>query len=817
MSAVLAVILYLAAAAFLALAAAWVRRPIPAGVLVLFAALPLAFFFPDIALDGTHLPTDQTNLAAVAPPHPASPRNPWLNDVATQFLPWAVKVRETWRAGELPLRDRWNGCGSALAAGGQPGAFSPLTLLGFLVPLTRAFGLAAAVKLLVALTGMWLWLRSLRASTSASLFGAVSFALSFSIVPWIFFPQSAAIALWPWVFFAVERLRDREGSRRAFWLLIAVFAVWPLLGHIESVVSGLALLGVVLAVRWISGDLPDAPRLIARTALAGLTAAGLVAFALLPHGFAILASNRRVIADVPLYSSTFSWVPHGFNWPGWRTTLFPRAFGDLIESPMLPVGHAAFTEMTLGYCGIVAWALALLVLRPGSGRARITAALLAAIGVALGIGLGAWPFAEIAGHLPVLRWMLPVRILSWIALAVSALSALELDRWLRDAATSPRTAALFAAGAAGLLALLALDTQSRYYLATGPPAGFPAQVAALELTLWCLAAFAASCGLVLAKFGTPARVVPWLLVLVTGTELTIQAARQYRLGRAADVFPTTPLTEFLHTRPGTFRVAGEGYEFFPQRNAIVGVEDVRTHDPVERRDYVEFLNATCGFPPADYFKPLISVNAPALDFLNVRYLVSFPGRQAPAAKWASVYSGPDGSVFENRQVLARIFAPRRIVGVAVAPPRGFLRTASLLFGDVLPQISRLSDFGEKAFVLGGQPAERGNGEAEISGYTESTNRAAFRVRSRGGSPETLLVTSLVQDGGWSARDEGGRPVATTLANGPFLALRVPDGDRLVRLEYAPPGWHAGLALAAAALAILCLGGALRRSTGSTPG
>lgn len=801
---VLAVVLYLVAAGLLKLAATWVRRPIPNRVLVLFALLPLAFFFPDIALEGTHLPTDQTYLFPAAGAQPEHPRNPWLNDVATQFLPWAAKVREAWRSGEMPLRDRWNGCGSALAAGGTPGAFSPFTLLGLALPLSRAFGLAAAVKVLVALIGMWLWLREIRVSAPGSLFGSVSFALSFSITPWLFFPQAAAVGSWPWVFFAVERLRDVEAGRRAFGFLVGLLAVWPLLGHIESVVSGVALLAVVYAVRWASGDLPDAPWLLARTALAGLAGAGLVAFALLPHALAILASNRRVIANDPVYSVYFSLIPHGFVWPGWRTMLFPRAFGDGIASPMLSSGRAAFTEMTLGYIGIIGWALALLVLRPGSRRARITAALLVVIGVALGIGLGAWPFTEIAGRLPLLRLMTPVRILSWIALAASTLSALELDRWITDAERAPWRSTLAATGAAGLLVLLSLDTQNRYYLSLGPPAGLPAQAEALRLTLWCLAAFVVSGALLLAKSVPLRSAVPYLLAIIAGTELTLQASRLYAVGRAVDVYPMTPLAEFLRTRPGTFRIAGESFAFFPQRNAMIRVEDVRTHDPVERRDYVEFLSSTCGYPLADYFKPLFSINAPALDFLNVRYLVTFPAREQTNAKWMPVYSGPDGSVFENREVLPRVFAPRRVAQIEGTPPHAWVRTASLLFRQVLPQIAHLPDFGEKAFVLGLPAGERVNGDAEISDYSESTNHATFRARSRGGSPETVLVTSLVQDGGWTAHDGTGLRLATTLADGPFLAVKVRDGEHTVSLDYAPPGWRSGLVVSFLTLAVLVI-------------
>ena len=815
MSAILAVVSYLAGAGLVALAAAWVRRPLPRAVFALFALVPLAFFLPDLVSEATHLPTDHMRLftteqaAGVFRPH-----NPWLNDLATQNLPWTEKVLEAWRSGELPLRDRWNGCGSPLLGDGPAGAFSPLTLLALFLPLARAFGVAAAWKLLLAFCGMWLWLRELSVSARAALFGAVSFALSFSVVPWLFFPIGAAIALWPWLLFAIERLRDAQAAGRAFILLVAVLTLWPLAGHIESVVSGASLAASILALRWMSRDLPDAARLAGRVAVAGLIAGGLLAFALLPQAFAILASNRREIVRMPFFTPHFSWRPHGFAWPGLATTLFPRAFGDGIESPMLTWTIASFPEMTLGYLGISGWAAALLVLRPGSRRARATWALLGALAVGAGVGMGLWPFAEVAGHLPVYRWMFPLRILSWLPLAGSAVAALELDRWSRDAKTQPVRTLAAGVVVAAALCVFVVDAHRRYYVAHGAAEGQPAERTALHLSLATLAAFGACGALALSRRPQVRQALPLALAVVSGAELAVQGSRLYRLTPAADIFPQTPLVRFLARQTGPFRVAGEGPTLFPGTNVFAGVEDVRTHDPVERRDYVEFLNFHCGYPPQDYFKMLRNFEAPALDFLNVRFFVTVDAKFAARAqatlgeKWQAVYTGADGAAYENRHVLPRVFAPRTLEGVgaesgAPAPDRGWVRTATAMFAQIYPRLARLPDWREKAFVLGG--ARRGdNGSAEVTDYAESLRRVSFHVRARGGGLKTVLVTSLVQDGGWSAWELDGLRLPTTLANGPFLALSVSDGEHTVSLDYAPPGWRAGVAVSAGTLAILAV-------------
>jgi hypothetical protein len=226
---------------------------------------------------------------------------------------------------------------------------------------------------------------------------------------------------------------------------------------------------------------------------------------------------------------------------------------------------------------------------------------------------------------------------------------------------------------------------------------------------------------------------------------------------------------FLRSRPGPFRILGEGAVLFPNSNVFAGLEDIRTHDPVERKDYVDFLDRAAGYPPFEYFKSIARFDAPALDLLNVHYLAGEPGWKAPADKWKPVYDGADGVVFENALALPRVFDARRI------PPES--RTSS--------------DCADCAAV---------------TGYRESTNSASFHARlARPGR----VVVSLMQDGGWSAKrspakNGAGTTIPTGRAEGILLALDLPAGDSDVRLSYVPPGMAAGGAISAATAAGLAI-------------
>lgn len=795
---VLLLLFYAAAVAGIALAAAKLGRPFGAGALLFSSLLPIVFLLPGFVSDRTPLPVD--HIRSIPPWNALGPvvvRNPNLNDVALQFAPWQQAVRDSWRDGEIPHRDRWNGCGTPLAANGSSSAFSPIVLLGLLLPLAQSFTLQGALKLFLAASGTWLWLRELRVSKEGALLGAVAYAFSFSITPWLYFPQTAVLCLWPWAFFAVELLRDPALSRRALFLLVAVFTVWPLAGHIESVVSGGVLLFLWIVVRRLSGDFPEAGRVVARVAGAGALAMALSAFVLVPHALAIFSSGRFVLARQPFWQGVFSWRPHLPAWTaGFATALFPRALGDSIESPTIPGRVGSFPEMGLAYFGIVGWGLALLLLWPGSTRRRTEVGLAVPMLIGLGVAIGAWPFVEVIGHLPGLKLMFPLRYLSWLPICGAALAAFGLDRW-RSALESDRRAALRGVVVSIALAVLAVLVFFRFRERHAAAGGLASQREALVLTLTALGAFA--------FVGASRRRTALYAVVLAAAELVYQGTRLYEFGRAEELAPTNPLLGFLARQPKPFRVAGEGAVLFPNSNIFAGLEEVRTHDPIERRDYIEFLDAAAGYPPAEYFKVLQNLDVPAYDYLNVGFLVSAAGREPPGARWQTVYSGADGTVFRNRSVLARVFAPARIEAAAspaaAASPRRADWAERALFAP--------SDWrGER------RPAAGANGTAVVSGYSESANRVRFQasVAAAGGA---MLVTSLVDDGGWTARTEEGAEVSLGRANGPFLALLLAPGRHVVRLRYTAPGFRVGSAVSLAALLAVGLLPGLRRPLGST--
>jgi len=821
-------LLYGAGAGLAAAAARFVRRPIPRTVFAAFVLLPVAYLLPGFVSDRTAIPVQDVRLippwtslpAPFGDPDPR--RNPNLNDIALQIAPWTRAVRLAWKSGTVPWLDRWNGCGTPLAGNGQSAAFSPFTLAGLPLPLGRSFTLAEALRLLAALSGAWLWLSELRVSRAAAFLGAVAFGFSLLITVWLPWPFASVVALWPWALFLLERMDDPRGRIRSAVLLAAVLVAWAAGGHPESAAVGASFALVWTLFRLVFRAWTSPRAVVAGAALAAVVAIGLSAPILLPQVAAIQASNRRVNAGrMSGAVAAASWAPHAPRWkPGFLVPLFPLAYGDSFRAPMFPRVGYAFPEVSSGYAGAAAWVLVLMTLRPGSRRRRETFALAAMAAGAVAAATWTWPAVEVLARIPGLGMMLPLRFQGWLPLCVATIAAFEFDRWRRDVSADPRRALALTAAAAAF-ALLGAAVFLRYRSAYVAIGAYRAQAIAFG-SLFVLLAAIGGAGIAAARPRTRADartgIAFAVLAAATVAELFAIARPLDRFGRSSAVFPETPLVAFLRGRPGSFRTAGMDVCLFPNSNVFAGTEDIRTHDPLERFDYVSFLDAAAGYPPADYFKALKHPDAAALDWLNVEYLVGPPGAAAPGPRWRPAYSGADGIVYRNSAALARVWAPETVV-VTGSVPAGHPENAFAAFGRQPSDILGEGYGAKKALVVSDGdaplPAAVGGETVPVSGIREGGNEISFTADVPGRASR-VVVASEVQDGGWRARDERG-PLPVGRANGPFLAVAARPGRHRITLSYAPPRLGTALAVAgatalAAALAAATLGLRRRRST-----
>lgn len=132
---------------------------LPVRIAAFFYALVFVFMYLPLTQDYVNLPVDflRTLPPWVYTTHERFAINDQTNDIPLQIVPWAHRVRESWRSFDAPLWNAHSAAGHPLLANGQSSALSPIRLLAVPLPLGPGLAAEAAMKILVALTFTFLY------------------------------------------------------------------------------------------------------------------------------------------------------------------------------------------------------------------------------------------------------------------------------------------------------------------------------------------------------------------------------------------------------------------------------------------------------------------------------------------------------------------------------------------------------------------------------------------------------------------------------------------------------------------------------------
>jgi hypothetical protein len=750
--------------------------------------LPVAVLAPFLFGSDVLAPTGTLNqVMPGARADPAHMTHLMMSDTTYQFLPWELEVRHALRERRLPLwSDRLDG-GSSPWLNPQAAVLSPIAMLARLAPIQDFLLLALALKLLVACEGAWLLVRRLGCSRVAALLAAASFAVGGGLMSWALFPHSATVAWVPWLA-AGAIVLCRRPAPRAIAATAAITAALLLSGHPETALAGglfAALCGLALRRRRAGW------RGVAAAGLAAAIGCGLAAPQVAPFLHAVPQSQRaRDMLALALPPDHFAALrPATWFLPNTvaylKSPVNPRAFG-------LPYGEAFngpynWVDALSAYAGLVAFAgavVAALALR----RRRVWPFVGFAAAVLLLVA-GFLPLARLIHAVPALRvpaWsrMLPV---SCLALAVAAAFGCDLllyGRGLgRPASGEPGD------GDHGRRRLRRRGLQVAAALAAAAAVSVAVDGAPEVLAVWGLIGAAA-----LAARWRPAAGA-WLLVLALGLDLAPWSQRLLPHGEPGLFYRSNPLMAALQreTAGGRWRAVGMDLLVYPSLLPVYGLDEVRVNNVLAPSDHLRVLRLAFGFDPSisNYYATFPRADHPLLSFLNVRVVVGNayvrPRGLAPLPPEPGVLPF---ELFVNRAALPRWFVPEAVdvidpaafpawlAGLA-APGRVAVYRAQI--GSWQPPAAAAAPLGAR--LLAGAP---GHLELAVPG-----------------SGRRLLATSLPSPEGWRAH-AGGQSLPTVTVDGAFLGALVPAGASRVTLDFRPPGFAAGLAVCALAVAALAV-------------
>ena len=663
--------------------------------------------------------------------------NPNLRDVSHQIQPWLIHLRRELRSGHFPFWNPHQFAGAPFWANGQSAPLFPLHLVFVVSPLQMGLVLLPWLKFLLAGLGAFGLARALGVESPGAVVTALVYPLSGMMVCFLSFPMGNALALAPWVLWAVERIA-RGGSAVP---LAAAAGLQMLAGHPETCLHTGLLSALYLGLRG-PGEEVSWWRMVSRFASGWLVGAGIAAVHLLP-----LALH----------------LPETTKWAGHESIRPPLA---LVLREMLrvvlpglyghPVKGTAWGPVDYASTAVYAGAVALPLAAAGFARARregrregpwdrrwdrrwlgVGGVFLFGVLVAYHLP-GLW---DLVASLPIYSRVLHHRLL----FAVELTLALGLGAGWQCWQEGKGRAAMFAGGglAMFLLAaawgLFAQEWADRELLLgrAGRSLGI------LGLT-----------GLLLLPWSAGwRRRARWVLPLVLAVDLWAAHGAILPGLSMGRFYPETPAVEFLQDRPG--RVAGIGGALHPNAAMVYGLYDLRGDDPIKSLRFEEVYRRLTPSSPV-YFRPVEHWDrSEVLDALGVRWVMgdgrsNVPVASPPVSGWRLAYEGSDARVWER---------PGAQPLVRREPAGGGVRVVERMPG---------------RWVIETEGIEIEAGASD--------------------RPEThRLVVAEMWDAGWSARLDGDA-VAVTPMEFHLLSVDLPPGDHRVELRYRPPGLLAGFVL-----------------------
>jgi uncharacterized membrane protein YfhO len=772
--------------------AVWLARRggthIPTRVAIFFYALVLVFLFQPLTQDFVSLPVD---FLKQLPPWAYLTRdhrvqNSQLNDLVLQIVPWAHQVRESWKSFAAPLWNPLSASGYPLLGAMQSSALSPLRLIALPLDLGHAMAAEAAMKVLIALTFTFLYCRRRGYSELASTIGAVAFGFSTFIVVWLHFPLVTSACLLPAVLYALDLLIER----RTYGRFVFAAVVWTLMlfgGHPETA-SHTFFIAVLYVVWSVLVERHPEPLKLIATLIAALVVAALLAAPLLaPFAEGLPRSKRyhELKANPPGAEVPYS------DWPSAIVVLQPHFFGNVpAEKSWGPTDAESMTGFA-GYLGVAAWfALLANVIATRTFRSRemfFVAATLMVVGVIL-----AWPGFSEAFHLAFrLAANARLRLILVLLLAVQTAAVVDLIERGRERVV------LIGIAAASALLLYAYGTyrfDSAYERDSAVLAMLPSIVV---LLVACVAAAVSAAGKKWTTLALMVAIIAELWKVGGGWNPVVPSALMY---------PRTPLLDRLvqlkSEQPAyrPFRIVGTGPMFFPNANAIYGFEDIRAHDPMVNGNYLGILRVVAGYDPSDYFAKWNNVDTRLLDFLNVRYVMTGPGAELDPYRYALVYDGRDGRIFENVDVLPRFYAVRNVFLEFVKPTFAQkLKSFDTFFNSALFDQLPVENDLMRTELLTRLPDNAPVATAEIRRATPTDYLIHVKAPRY-----SIVVSSVPFWPGWKILRNGAR-IEPLRVYGGFLAFAVPKGEVDVRVWYEPMSFRVGWIVAGVTLLGLIVG------------
>ena len=721
-------------------------------------------------------------------------------DVAKELVPWKHFVIESLKNGQIPFWNPYNFSGNPQMANFQSGVFYPANLIFFIFNFENAWTLYILSSSVLAAFFTYLFLRRLKASEYASVFGGIIFAFSSYMVVWIEYGNIGhTLVFLPIALYFTDQILAKI-NHKTFVGLITVLVLSILAGYIQGVFY---IYLTVLSYFFIKGYLD---KLLSRQKIFVCLAAlvfpiALCLFQLLPT-FELFSHSTRGNYSIeqirqllnPLWYLVTILAPDFFGNPATRNYWFD---GTYIER--------------VSYFGLIPFIFAVFAIFSLFKRTEIKIFFIIFLStILLATDLIITKFFYLI-PIPVISTAVPTRILSLFVFSGSILAAFGLDQFTK----SKEKKYAFIISLIALLLLCCVFVFVSFYPRIDPTLIQNFNIAKRNLIIPIASVLAF---LVLTFFFFRIRIknkVPIFVVLIFAItffdlhyyfqKITPFAPREF-------MYPQTPVVEFLQKNAGINRFWGYGSAYIESNfQTFDKTFSPEGNDPLHIKEYTELVSSSKnGRIPEILPRPDANVAPGAgyedlannlfrqkiLNIAGVKYVLNKDETingdhnpdyvTFPEDKYKLVWQKRYWQVYENLKV-----APRYFITNKYTVAENSNRALKILFNP---------EFNERnTLILNEDPKiESVNLDSKIELVKYSGNKVIFKTRS---SDRALFYLSDNYYPGWQAYvDDSNTKILR--ANYTFRAIVVPSGEHKVVFEYKPKSFYYGLYIAGGSLVLL---------------
>lgn len=251
--------------------------------------------------------------------------------------------------------------------------------------------------------------------------------------------------------------------------------------------------------------------------------------------------------------------------------------------------------------------------------------------------------------------------------------------------------------------------------------------------------------------------------------------------RTREFYPIPSALKFLQRDRSLFRVLLP----IPNVGAVYSLSDIVGYDAMTPRQLEQLVGAgSVGSMGVAALRFTHALSSQLTDLVNLKYVLQPPAAPSPAPKFQLIYDGPDGRIYQNRNVFPRAFL--------VSRARTCLDDTSAL---ALIRSGKV-DLRREVIIAGCPQVTAGD---SVSGnlYVEHYGSQRITVHADVHSPGFLVLTDSY-DRGWRVWVDG-HQVPLLRADYAFRAVALDPGSHKVKFLYYPFTFIAGLALSVIAL------------------